>query len=88
MGTASVEAVKAPPVPSMQKPPCRVGKWFRDHHVAAPMREKVKKPVGLKTRPAWLRQDRLGSDRLQGRRQLFTKLLFPGWVAHGDVPAP
>jgi hypothetical protein len=29
MGTASVEAVKVPPVPGVQKPPCQVGKRFR-----------------------------------------------------------
>jgi hypothetical protein len=33
-------------------------KWFRDRLVAAP-EKKVKRPAGLKTRPAWLRQDRL-----------------------------
>jgi hypothetical protein len=46
----------------MQKPPRRVGKRFLDRLVAAPMKEKVKKPMGLKTRPAWLRQDRLGAS--------------------------
>ncbi len=58
-GTAPVAPVKAPPVPGMQKPPRQVGKRFRDRLVAAPER-KVKKPAGLKTRPAWLRQDHLG----------------------------
>jgi hypothetical protein len=58
-GTTSVEAVKALPVPGMQKPPSWVGKQFRDHCVAAPQKRKVKIPAGLKTRPAWLRQDRL-----------------------------
>jgi hypothetical protein len=33
MGTASVEAVKGPPVPGVQKPPCRVGKQFWDRLV-------------------------------------------------------
>jgi hypothetical protein len=33
MGTVSVEAVKAPPAPGMQKPPCRVGKHFQDRLV-------------------------------------------------------
>jgi hypothetical protein len=61
-GTASVAPVMGPPVPGMQKPPRRVGKRFRDHLMAAP-EGKVKKPVGLKTRPAWLRQDRLGARR-------------------------
>jgi hypothetical protein len=61
-GTASVEAVKAPPVPGVQKPPRRVGKRFRDRRVAAPMKRKVKRPAGLRTRPAWLRQDRLGAS--------------------------
>ncbi len=60
MGTAFVEAVKVPTVPGVQKPPRWVGKRFRDHLVAAPRKEKVKKPVGQKTRPAWLQQDRLG----------------------------
>jgi hypothetical protein len=46
-------------VPGVQKPSRRVGKQFRDRLVAAP-EEKVKKPAGLKTRPTWLRQDRLG----------------------------
>jgi hypothetical protein len=50
MGTAFVEAVKAPPVPGMQKLSRRVRKQFRDRRVAAPMKEKVKKPAGLKTR--------------------------------------
>jgi hypothetical protein len=58
-GTASVEIVKAPPVMGVQKPPRQVGKRFRDHHVAA-LGKNVRKPSGLKTRPAWLRQDRLG----------------------------
>jgi hypothetical protein len=44
----------------MKKPPCRVGKQFQDRFVAAPEKKKEKKPVGLKTRPAWLRQDHLG----------------------------
>jgi hypothetical protein len=46
-GTASVEAVKTPPVPGMQKPPRRVGKRFWDHFVAAPEKRKVKKPDQL-----------------------------------------
>jgi hypothetical protein len=61
-GTAFVEAVKAPLVPGVQKPPRRVGKRFRDCRVAAPEKRKVKKPVGLKMRPAWLRQDCLGAS--------------------------
>ncbi len=60
-GTASVAPVKAPPVPGVQKPPHRVGKRFWDRHVAAPER-KVKKPAGLKMRPAWLWQDHLGAN--------------------------
>ncbi len=59
-GTLSVAPVMAPPVPGMQKPPRRVGKRFRDRLVAAPEKRKVKRTVGLKTRPAWLRQDCLG----------------------------
>jgi hypothetical protein len=46
MGTASVEAVKVLPFPGVQKPPWRIGKWFLDRRVAAPMKEKVKKPAG------------------------------------------
>ncbi len=61
MGTASVAPVKAPPVPAVQKPPRRVGKRFRDHLAAAP-EGKVEKPAGLKTKPAWLWQDRLGAN--------------------------
>jgi hypothetical protein len=60
-GTASVAPAMAPPVPSVQKPPGWVGKQFWDRHMAAP-EEKVKKPAGLKMRPASLRQDRLGSN--------------------------
>jgi hypothetical protein len=61
MGTASVAPVMAPPVLGVQKPPRQLGKRFRDRLVAAP-EGKVKKPAGLKTRPAWLRQDRLGAN--------------------------
>jgi hypothetical protein len=46
MGTASVEAVKAPLVPGVLKPPHQIGKRFLDHCVVAPMKEKVKKPAG------------------------------------------
>jgi hypothetical protein len=60
-GTASVAPVMAPPVSGVQKPPRRVGKRFRDRLVAAP-EKKVKKPAGLKMRPAWLQQDHLGAD--------------------------
>ncbi len=59
-GTASVAPVMAPPVPGVQKPPCRVGKRFQDRLVAAPEKEKLKRPAGLITRPGWLRRDRLG----------------------------
>ncbi len=58
-GTASMAPLMAPPVLGVQKPPRQVGKRFRDRLVAEP-EGKVKKPAGLKTRPAWLRQDRLG----------------------------
>jgi hypothetical protein len=61
MGTASVAPVMAPPVPDVQKPPHRVGKRFRDRLMAAP-EGKVKKPAGLKMRPTWLLQDRLGTN--------------------------
>jgi hypothetical protein len=54
-----VEDVKVPPVPGMQKPPRWVEKRFQDRLMAAPKKKKVKKPAGLKTRPAWLRQDHL-----------------------------
>ncbi len=60
-GTASVETVKMPPVLDVQKPPRRIGKRFRDHLRATP-KEKAKKPVGLKMRPTWLQQDRLGAS--------------------------
>ncbi len=46
MGTASLEAVKVLPFPAVQKTPWRIGKWFLDRRVAAPMKEKVKKPAG------------------------------------------
>jgi hypothetical protein len=49
-GTAFVEAVKAPSILGVQKPPFQVQKRFQDCHVAVPKKEKVKKPVGLKTR--------------------------------------
>ncbi len=68
MGTTSVEAVKAPLVPGVQKPPCQVGKRFRDQLMAA-LEEKVKKPADLKTRPAWLRQDYLGEPGSLPRRR-------------------
>jgi hypothetical protein len=61
-GTASVKAVKALPVPGVQKPPRQVGKRFRDCRVAAPEKKKVKRPAGLRKRPAWLRQDHLGAS--------------------------
>ncbi len=60
-GTASVAPVMAPPVPGIQKPPRQEGKRFKDRLVAAP-EKKVKKPAGLKMRPAWLRQGRLGAN--------------------------
>ncbi len=61
-GTASEAPVMAPPVPGVQKPPRQVGKWFLDHLVAAPEKKQVKRPAGLRTRPAWLWQDRLGAS--------------------------
>jgi hypothetical protein len=60
-GTASVAPVMVLPVPGVQKPPRRVGKRFLDRLVAAP-EKKVKKPAGLRMRPAWLRQDHLGAN--------------------------
>jgi hypothetical protein len=51
--TTSVKEMRAPPVQGVQKPPRRVGeKQFLDSLLAAP-ELKVKKPAGLKTRPAW-----------------------------------
>jgi hypothetical protein len=46
----------------MQKSSRQVGKRFRERLVEAPKKKKVKKPAGLKTRPAWLQQDRLGAS--------------------------
>ncbi len=60
--TSSVAPVMALLVPGLQKPPRQVGKQFRNRLVAAPGKEKVKRPGGLRTRPAWLRQDRLGAS--------------------------
>jgi hypothetical protein len=60
-GTASVAPVMVLLVPGVQKPPHRVGKRFWDHLKAAP-EGKVEIPAGLKTRPAWLRQDHLGAN--------------------------
>jgi hypothetical protein len=59
MGTIFVGTVKAPLASGVQKPPRWVGQRFWDRLKAAPM-EKVEKPAGLRTRPAGLRQDRLG----------------------------
>ncbi len=75
-GTAAVEAVKAPPVPGMQKPPHRVGKRFRDHLEAA--LKEVKIPAGLKTRPSWRQQDRLGACPAVGRGARTARLGVPG----------
>jgi hypothetical protein len=72
-GIAYVEAVKAPPVLGVQKPPRRVGKRFWDRLVAAPGK-KMKKPVGLKTRSAWLRGGRLGADRRSAAAMQAAKL--------------
>ncbi len=89
-GTASV---MAPLDPGVQKPPRRVGKRFRDRLVAAP-EEKVKKPAGLNTRPAWLRQDRLGANQAVCRGdagcQAWRPQLFSLKVADGDhlIPSP
>jgi hypothetical protein len=69
-GTASVAPVVAPQVPGVQKPPLRVGKQFWDCLVVTPEKKKVKRPGGLRTRPAWSQQDRLGASPA---------------VCHGDV---
>ncbi len=55
-----MEAVKPPPVLGVEKPPCWVGKRFRDHLEAAP-KKNVKIPAGLEMRPAWRGWDRLGT---------------------------
>jgi hypothetical protein len=60
-GTASVAPVMVLPVPDAQKLPCLLGKWFRDRLEAAP-EGKVEILVGLKMRPAWLWQNRLGTN--------------------------
>jgi hypothetical protein len=54
-GTAAVETGMALPVQNVQK--TGPEKWFLDCRLAEP--NKKKKPGGLKTRPAWWRQDRL-----------------------------
>jgi hypothetical protein len=61
-GTTSVAPVMVSPVPGVQKPPRRVGKRFQDRLVEAPEKKKVKRPLGLRTRPAWLQQERLGAS--------------------------
>jgi hypothetical protein len=61
-GTTSVEAVEAPPVPGVQKPPRQVGKRFPDRLMAAPEKKKVKRLAGLRTRLAWLQQDCLSAS--------------------------
>ncbi len=60
-GTSSVDPVMALPVPGVQKPPRRVGKQFRDCLEVAP-EGKVETPAGLKTRPTWLQQGRVGAN--------------------------
>ncbi len=47
--------------PGHAKPPRWVGKRFRDRLETA-LKRKVELPAGLKMRPAWLRQDRLGAN--------------------------
>ncbi len=55
-----MEAAKELPAQGVQKPPRGVGKkQFSGGFLAAPAAV-VKKPVGLKTRPAWKQLDRLG----------------------------
>jgi hypothetical protein len=51
----------APPVQGVQKTGLRPEKQFLDCRLAAPEKKKEKKPAGLKTRPTWWRQDRLGA---------------------------
>jgi hypothetical protein len=82
----SMEAVKAPPVPGVQKPPRRVGKRFRDCHVVAPEKKKVKRLAGLRMRPAWLRRRGLpgvASTAVQALRQLRVTQL--GWGRRSGV---
>jgi hypothetical protein len=83
IGTATVEAVKALPVPGMQKPPRWVGKRFRDCFVAA-LEKKGKKPAGLQMRPAWLRQDCLGTNPAVGRGDAG----FQAWRPLPNAPLP
>jgi hypothetical protein len=95
-GTASVETVKAPPVPGVQKPPCRVGKRFRDRLVALPEKcEETSRPenetrlvaAGLPGRePGGLPQRRelpgLASAAVQALRRLTAMTSFrdPTWI--------
>jgi hypothetical protein len=60
VGTAFVEAAKELPAQGVQELPCRLGdKQFRGGLLAAPA-AMVKKPAGLRTRPAWKQLDLLG----------------------------
>ncbi len=65
VGTAFVEAAEELPVQGMQKPPHTVGeKQFSGIFLAAPA-AMVKKPAGLKTRPALKQLDSLGRWRVE-----------------------
>ncbi len=63
---AAVEAVMAPLVPGVQKPPRWVGKRFWDHFAAA-ARLKAYRPRDVQTTPAWPRGNRLGACPAVGR---------------------
>jgi hypothetical protein len=61
VGTAAVGTGMVPPVQIVKKTGPRLEKRFLDRRLAAPEKEKVKKPVGLKMRPAWWQPDPLGA---------------------------
>ncbi len=84
-GTASVEAVKAPPVPGMQKPPARVGKRFQDHFVEAP-RKKAKKPAVCKRDPLGCGRTARVQTRLSAAATWAARRGLPG-VASAAVQA-
>ncbi len=82
-GIVSVETMKALPVPGVQKPPRRVGKWLWDHLGAAP-EQKEKTPAGLKTRPPWLWAVRLGVRSRAGLQGAEGDDLIPGPDSDGE----
>jgi hypothetical protein len=81
--TAFVEAAKELPAQGMQKPPRGVGeKPFPDGFLAAPATI-VKKPAGLRTRPAGRQLDRLDSRR--GHRAWARQSAAPSGAARHGV---